>query len=156
MKKTISILIIILIITLIASNFCIFKLDDYFMTAIFSITGIMFSVGIGLIVTFNFNQIRNKKIILNLRRNLKKVRNSYIVFFGLSTLWYILDYYIRKADLFFTEIHLASNISLQLNLSIFFLLCMLCSILYFILNFLSIQKLNDDLLDEINKELENE
>ncbi len=155
MKKIISISIVVIILTLIASNFCSLKLDDYFMTAIFSITGIMFSVGIGLIVTFNFSQIRKKKIILDLRKNLKKVRDSYIIFFGLSTLCYILDYYIRKTDLYYIVLHLGESLSLKVNLSIFFLISMLCSIFYFILNFISIQKLNEDLFDRINKELDN-
>lgn len=136
---------------IIALSFIInFEFDDFFMNTIFTVVGIMFSIGIGLVVTFNLHGIKNKDYIRILRKNLNEVRNTFIKYFTISTSVFILDKYTRDKD--FTFVHeLGEKVTLSFNISFFFLLVMLYSIIYYIVNFLSLQKLNDEIFDELNQ-----
>jgi hypothetical protein len=112
----------------------------------------MFSVGLGLIVTFNIGGVKNKKHIQQLRNNINNVRNSFITYFLVTTVSYILDKYLRDAKIILTFIHIR-NFKIELNWSVFFCLLMLYSIIYYIINFFEIQKLNNDIFDKTNDKL---
>jgi hypothetical protein len=113
----------------------------------------MFSVGLGLIVTFNISGVKNKKHIKQLRINMNNVRNSFITYFFITTGSYILDKYLRDAKIISTFIHMRS-FKIELNWSIFFCLLMLYSIVYYIINFIEIQKLNNDIFDKTNEQID--
>ena len=73
--------IILIVLALLFSIIFDYEVDIFLMNTIYTISGIMFSIGIGLIVTFNFQGIKNKSYILSIRSNLNIVRNNYIKFF---------------------------------------------------------------------------
>ncbi|MFV0538695.1 MAG: hypothetical protein ACK5M3_15230 [Dysgonomonas sp.] len=127
------------------------SLDDFFMYTIYAVSGIMFSIGLGMVVTFNLQGTKNKTFISKIRQNLNTVRNSYIRYFAISTVCFILEKYLRQADLSVLKIPLGENFILSFNASVFLFLVMLYSILYFIINFLALQKLNNDLFDKLNE-----
>lgn len=134
---------IILIIIFLSLSFIVkWKLDDFFMNTLYTVLGIMFSIGIGLVVTFDMRGLVKKNIIQKIRNNLNFVRNSYIKYFTISTIFYILEKYFR------------TNVPINLygfNLSVFTLSVIIFSIAYCIYNFLKIQKLKEDIFDELNK-----
>lgn len=149
MKITIRILLIISLFILV-SSFCSIKLDDFFINTIYTVSGIMFSVGLGLIVTFNIGGIKNKKYIMQIRKSIDNVRNSFLKYFIISTLCFILDYYLRKKEFNITALSIG-NLQIELNWSILFCLLMLYSIVYYVANFIEIQKLNNDIFDKTNE-----
>lgn len=131
-------------------------LDDFFMNTIYTVSGIMFSIGLGLIVTFNIQGIKNKTYIKKIRQNLKDVRNTYILYFTISTICFVIDKYLREVDNAIIKgsiisINLTSSFILNFNVAVFLGLLMFYSILYFIINFLAIQDLNDDIFDKLNE-----
>lgn len=126
------------------------SLDDFFMYTVYTVSGIMFSIGLGMVVTFNLHGIKNKTFINKIRQNLNDVRNKYILYFAISTLCLILDKYLRQSDLSIIKIPVSDDFILNFNASAFLFLIMLYSILYFVINFLALQKLNDDLFDKMN------
>lgn len=138
---------IIVIITLVLSSVGDFKPDNTLMNTIFTVSGIMFSIGLGLIVNFNLQEVRNAWYIRKIRINLNKVRNSFIFFFALSTASFLMNEYLGCLQFSFKFVHF--------DLSIFFLIMMLFSIVYYIVNLIDLQKLNNDIVDKLNKE-ENE
>ena len=69
--------ILVLLFAVILSLFFKWYLNDYYMNTLFTILGIMFSIAMGLLITFNLQGIKNKRIIDLLRSNIKKVRHSY-------------------------------------------------------------------------------
>jgi len=125
-------------------------IDNFFITTIFTVAGIMFSLGLGLIVTFKIDGVKNPSYIKDLRSNIKNVRDSFLAHFLITLGSYVLDYSLRKNQLSITILHI-KEIGFPLNWSILFCLLMLYSIAYFIINFMGIQKLNDDLFDKVNK-----
>ena len=83
--------IIILLIAIILSFFTEWKLDDFYMNAFYTVLGIMFSIALGLLVTFNLQGITNKSVIEKIRKNIIVVRTNYIKYFALATTLYILS-----------------------------------------------------------------
>jgi len=109
----------------------------------------MFSVGIGLIVTFNPSGVKNKDYLRELRSNIQNIRNSFLLHFCLLSVYFIINQYVadKKHDL-----HIKTPIEITFSFSIFFCLLMIYSSIYFVVNFLEIQKLNNDIFDKLNKE----
>jgi hypothetical protein len=130
---------------------CSIHPDDFFVNTIFTVSGIMFSVGLGLIVTFSIGGVKNKKFIKQLRGNINRVRNSFLIYFLVSTVCFAADYYLRQKGLNITTINIKGT-HYELNWSVLFCLIMLYSILYFIINFIEIQKLNNDIFDKTNEQ----
>lgn len=132
------------------------RLDDFFMNTIYTVSSIMFSIGLGLIVTFNLQGVKNKTYIKKIRQNLKNVRNKYILYFSISTICLIIDKYFRDMDNTIVKesiisLNLTDTFKLSFNIAIFLSLLTFYSIIYFIVNFLTIQKLNEDIFDKLNK-----
>ncbi|CDG98849.1 conserved membrane hypothetical protein [Xenorhabdus bovienii str. puntauvense] len=111
--------------------------DNYLISTLYTIAGIMFSIGLGLIVTFNMSGVRNKAFIKEIRINLKKVRDSFLFYFAISTIGMLSTQYTPKKDIIFFTIN-----KLNVVFSIQILICfvMSFSILFFIINFLEVQK----------------
>jgi hypothetical protein len=151
-KQTIRI-VLLFILFIIISLVCTLRPDDFFVNTIFTVSGIIFSVGLGLIVTFNIGGVKNKKHIKQLRTNINNVRNSFIIYFFITTVSYILDKYLRDSKIILTFIHI-KNFKIELNWSVFFCLLMLYSIVYYIINFIEIQKLNNDIFDKTNEQID--
>lgn len=123
--------------------------DPSLISTLYTVSGIMFSIGLGLIVTFNMNGVKNKSYIVEIRKNLNSVRNSFLFYFSLSTIAMIITLYTPKNDI---TLYNAFSFDIVLNYHMTMCLFVAFSILFFIINFLDVQKLNQDLFDELNKE----
>ena len=131
------------------SSFCAeLQPNEFFNGTIFTVSGIVFSLGLGLIVTFNLSSIKNKKYIAEIRKTLNKVRNSFIFYFIVTVVCYILDKYLRDKCIISLPLFKMKNLQIELNYAIFFCVLMFYSIAYYVINFLNIQKLNDDIFDK--------
>lgn len=141
--------ILVLLFAVTLSLFFKWYLNDYYMNTLFNILGIMFSIAMGLLITFNLQGIKNKRFIDLLRSNIKEVRHSYIKYFAFSTLFYLLEKYLRDkgSNLYAFSIR---EISITINFSLITVVILVYSIIYFIINFIAMQKLNDNLYDEVN------
>jgi len=110
----------------------------------------MFSIGLGLIATFNLNGIKNKFYIKKIRANIQHMSKLFITYFLVTTVCFILNnMYNQLQDLIIISLW---EISIRFNLNIFNNIVILCSIIYFTFNFQSIQTLNNDIFDKINEE----
>lgn len=149
MQNKIIGLIFIVFLTVAFSFFTKIQPDAFFMSTIFTISSIMFSIGLGLVVTINLNGIRNRDYIKKIRRNINEVRNSFILLFLFSASCYILSQYVAFNGV---SIELIENFKIPFIFSIFVCLSIIYCICYFIVNFLALQKLTNDISDEINEE----
>ena len=61
-------------------------LKEGLISTLYNVSGIMFSIGLGLIVTFNLSGIRNREYIKEIRKNIANIRNIFISYFATSTL----------------------------------------------------------------------
>lgn len=149
MKRIVVSTILLLMIATFCSSVWAIRPDGFFSSTIYTVSGIMFSIGLGLIVTFNPSGVKNRDYIIALRANIANVRNAFLTHFGLSTIYYVLNQYLSKPKY---EIHAHIYVNISFSWSIFLCLLMLFSAIYFVINFIEIQKLNNDIFDRINSE----
>lgn len=149
MRKIALSSLVILVITTLASTVWDIRPDSFFSSTIFTIAGIMFSVGIGLIVTFNPAGVKNRGYIRELRANIANIRNSFLIHFGLLSTYFIINQYVANKKF---DLHFHFHFDFVFSFSIFFCLLMIYSSIYFIVNFIEIQKLNNDIFDKLTNE----
>ena len=100
-----------------------------------TITGIMFSIGLSLTVVSNTSNVKNKEIKKRIREDIKDTRNHFIFTFLFASIIYILYIVSPNHDLYF----------LNRNWGLLVVQCL--SVLYFVYNFISIQKFNEQIED---------
>jgi hypothetical protein len=143
MKKFILRVVFVLGSTLILSAFEDLRVKDILPT-IYTVSSIIFSIGMGLIVSFSLDGVKHDGYIREIRLSILNVRNSFIIYFALSTIFYITCPYV--SDIFI------SYIDIKFSPILFTSLFLVLSISYYIVNFIEIQNLKDDIFDRINEE----
>lgn len=124
--------------------------SELFMNTLYTILGIMFSIGLGLVVTFNLSGIKNRNFIIRIRRNLKTIRTLYIINFSVSTIFYLLESQLRSSEINHMQIYKAKDYVIQFDVSTFTVILLLYSIVYCIVNLIELQKLSESIFDETN------
>lgn len=123
---------------------------DHFINTLYTVSGIMFSIGFGLVVTFNMQGVKNQSYIRKIRSNINEVRNSYLSIFAITTLFYVCESFLRDNKLNLIKIWKFNSFNLTIDIYISTCLFILLSITYYIFNFLSIQSLNNEIFDKLN------
>lgn len=54
-------------------------LKEGLISTLYNVSGIMFSIGLGLIVSFNLSGIRNREYIKEIRKNIANIRDILLV-----------------------------------------------------------------------------
>lgn len=110
---------------------------------LFTIVGIMFSIGMSIAVTSNTSVVVNRKIRKSIRDEINRIRDLFISCFSIVAIIYVLNIIFKNWTL---EV-LGYKI---FNLEVLQLIIQLYSIVYFIVNFKSLQNLNNQIGDAIN------
>ena len=130
------IIILCLVLTFILSIlFPSFSLGESTANALYTITGIMFSIGLSLTVVSSTSNVNNLDVKKRIRKEIKNTRNHFIFTFLFASIIYIL--YIVVPDFSFD----------MLNRNCLLLLVQCFSILYFVYNFIAIQRFNEQIED---------
>ncbi len=140
MKRVIGGTILSIVFAILISSF--FPNNDWEgkIATLYTVAGIMFSIGMSIIVTSSFVKIKHKKIRQNIKAAYNSVRNSYILAFLLVSFLYMF----QSSDL--KPFHIYKFIFF--NYTTFLGIVLSFSILFFIINFIDLQKLNNQ-IDEI-------
>lgn len=149
--KTILRVFILLIIFVVISLLTKLSIDSFLINTIYTVAGIMFSLGLGLVVTFNMSGVKNPTYIKQFREDINEVRNRFLIYFSISTFLYLLDYYLRDNCIGTYTINVFTK-QIEFNWSVLVCLVLFFSIIYYIQNFLDIQQLNNEIFDKLNKE----
>lgn len=124
------------------------NIDNGVENTLFTVSGIMFSIGLGLTSVSSTHGVKNKDYIHLIRANMSLCQSRSISLFLLLTIFYIILSYTTHLP----NHILIANLVIPLNYSLAFVLTAIYSIVYFIIIFGSIQKFNNELEDRINKE----
>lgn len=115
-------------------------------STLYTVSGIMFSIGMSLIVTSSAAGVKNTRIRSGIRKEICKVRNHFIgCFVSISILFLIFCAVENKYDSF----PIYGGFSLKCSHLLVFIT--VYSIIYFIWNFLAIQRLNYQIEDALDK-----
>ena len=142
MKQLIYGILVCLIIAILISTIKTCFSSGVKLNTLYAVTGIMFSIGMSIIVTTSFSKIKNKNTRKKIQIGFKDIRCKYICVFIFASILYMIQ---SKSDLIINVWKL--NFSYKIFLGVY----LLYSIFFFIVNFIEIQKLNnqiDDLLDD--------
>lgn len=150
MRKIINILIFAFLSVLI-SVFTDIKADNFFASTLYTISGIMFSVGASMIVTFNLSGIKNQDFLLRIRRNLCDVKKSFIFYFLIASISYIMQYYLLKSQIDIISLFCIKQFEFKISLSVLFSSFILLSIIYYVTNINYLYKLSNDIFNALNK-----
>ena len=146
MKKRIAVSLTALIISIIVASLTEARPNAAFMNTIYTVAGIMFSIGMGVICAFNPSKIQNRNYLTSIKNNITSVRNIFIKHFFFISIGYLIYQIYPSANYSINYKFLRIDFSLSLVLSAF----IITSIVYFIVNFIEIQKLNFDISERIN------
>lgn len=149
-RKILIRLIILGSIAILLSTFKIIYPNSDLLSTLYTVCGIMFSIGLSLIVTFNLSNIRNKNYLTKIKRNLRYIRNSFMWYFTIATFAFIGESYLPTENLNLYVFQ--TNKGVLLSWWSIFLVAILFAIIYFIINFLALQKLSTDIYDRVNEE----
>ena len=81
--------------TIIAAFLCVFlscvpiKIPKDALNVLYGIVGVLFSVGMSLIIAFTAKDIVNSELKKILRKSMHQVRNNFLWIFFISTLFYV-------------------------------------------------------------------
>ena len=120
------------------------KIGNEVSNTLFTIVGIMFSIGMSIAVTSNTSVVVNKKIRKSLRDEINRIRDLFISCFSIVAVIYVLNIIFKNMTL---EVWGYKIFSLEVCQ----LLIQLYSITYFIVNFMSLQNLNNQIGDAMNE-----
>jgi hypothetical protein len=115
--------------------------SENFCSVIYTIIGILFALALNQIMAFNFIEVQNDKFIERHRNRLSKIRNLYIFLFAFATLALLLKSISLKSEWKWIKLDVKFLIGSYL----------VFTLIYFIINFISLARLKDQIDDEIRK-----
>lgn len=120
------------------------SVENSIISTLYNTIGIVFAIGMGLIVTFSITGVENKNYISSIRKNIKQVRQKFILLFSICTFLFICKDNVPHKEIY--------SIDYYIIVSNFILLFFVFSIVYFIINFIRLQNLNNDIFDRLLEE----
>ncbi len=131
------------VLSILLSLFTDMKVEKDVSNTLFTVVGIMFSIGMSIGTTFNTSVVTNKNIRNNIRDEINRIRDLFIICFVVVTGIYVLN-------ILFENWTFRISDKQVFCLGIFQMIAQLYSIAYFIVNFKSLQNLNNQIGDLIN------
>lgn len=117
--------------------------DKDIFSALFTVTGILFPIGISIIIGFDLRDILHEPTVARFKRTLNGIQKSFVIHFALSTILFLLSGAI-VGKIFTWKF-------LVLSLPAFFCALFLYIIIYLVYNFIELQNLKHDIDDRIRK-----
>jgi len=138
-------------VTCIIISFVPIQASDTTLNILYGIFGVLFSVGMSLIIAFNGSNIVNPNLKTQLRNNMHNVRNNFLFIFFICSLFYI-GYSLLKDDWKRIEIVKNNDMHIYCTWSMSVLSILIYSIIALIGNYVQIQQLYEDIEDKIQEE----
>ncbi len=104
----------------------------------------MFSIGMGMICTLSPDKIQNHSIYLQVKQNVLNVRNVYLGYFAIVSFAYL---FYQAFPSFSVNLFTIKGFVVVLDATYFTASLNTLGLVYFIVNFIEIQRLNFDISD---------
>lgn len=123
--------------------------DESVISTLFTILGIIFSVGMSLIISVSTSGVKNKEARSVFRKQLSDIRFRFIAIFIILTILYIILPIDNKKEVHdIAQIH---NVTIKISSHLFMVTCLFAGIIYYIVNYYSIQSSIYELEDRIDQ-----
>lgn len=147
MKRLIIAVIVCLLLSIIP-----LQVKDTTLTIFYGLIGVIFSVGMSLIISFNGSAILNKEFKEEIRGNVHEIRNNFLFIFLICSALYVV-YSVLPNSWQLLKWKPTESISIHFTWSLSVFLYHIYSMIALISNYIEIQKLYEDIEDRIAKEL---
>lgn len=134
-----------LVISIAVASFTSKVPNTSFLNTIYTVSGIMFSIGMGILCTLNPDKVKNDAFYKSIKSNVLAVRDSYLVYFFIISSVYLI-YQIYPNAKFVKSIY---QVQITFDLAYVATFLNILGILYFIANFVKIQKLGLEISDAV-------
>lgn len=124
---------------------------DTTLNILYGIIGVLFSVGMSLIIAFNGSNIVNPELKAQLRDNMHNVRNNFLFVFFICSLFYI-GFSLLKSEWQKVDIVNNEDIHIYCTWAMSVLSMLIYSIIALISNYVQIQQFYEDIEDKIHDE----
>lgn len=118
---------------------------------LYGIIGVLFSVGMSLIIAFNGSNIVNPELKAQLRSDMHSVRNNFLFVFFICSVFYVV-FSLLNDDWKKTDIVKNDDIHIYCTWAMSVLSMLIYSIIAVISDYVQIQQLYEDIEDKIHKE----
>lgn len=140
MKRTAIYIVTSLVVAGILSAFTALDIPVSILSTLYAVAGVVFSVGMSIAISSKTESVTRKKAKEEIRSSYLRVRNSFMWIFAVDTIFFIAtSWHIERFPAF---INIAAVIFLLL------------SIIHFIINFLQLQRLGNNIEDQVLKEMQ--
>lgn len=140
-KKKATILLVNFLLSVILSSITEARPNANLMNTIYTLSGIMFSIGMGIVCSFSLESIKNPLFFKEVKQEICNIRNNFLLYFSITSIIFLV-YQLFPSKEFFLSI---KSIKLIFSLAMFGAFITILSSAYFIVNFLAVQKLNFDI-----------
>lgn len=140
MKKIVAYTLFSVVVAVVISAFTAFCVSDSINNTLYTVAGVIFSVGMSLTISPKTEKVTNQEWRKKIRASYLNIRNSFLLLFIISTIVFIVAEAWQIKDL----------PALFKNLCAVFLLISIC---YYTYNFVRLQRLGEDIEDQVLKEL---
>ena len=141
MKRIIAYLIFSIVLAWVLSTFTCLSVPEDVMSTLYTVAGVIFSVGMSIAISPKTDSVTNERMRMTIRASYARIRDSFMYLFGIGTILFIIaEVWTIKA--------------LPSFWSILCTLYILISALFFVYNFTMLQKLGQQIEDQVLKEKE--
>lgn len=147
MKRTLTLSLLLVFLSVLLASTTNAKPASDFLGTLYTVAGIMFSIGMGIICAINLEKVKNIKFYKAIKTNILQVRNIYLYYFAIISVGYLAYQLAPEFELAIT----IQGVAITFRLSLLVALLTVLSIVYFTLNFLAIQKLNFQITEKSNQ-----
>ena len=146
MKRTIIAAIICIVLSLIP-----LQPTEITLNILYGLIGVLFSVAMSLIITFDGSKIRNSDLKKSIRNSIHDTRNNFLVIFAASSIFFVVYSLLPKSIQHVIWLEIGTfKLSSTWSVSILFLL--LYTIIVLIYNYIDLQQLYEDIEDKLIEE----
>lgn len=118
---------------------------------LYGVIGVLFSVGMSLIIAFNGSNIVNPDLKEQLRENMHKVRNNFLYIFFFCSLYYIV-FSLLKNEWKQIDIIKNENMHIYCTWAMSVLSILVYSVIALISNYIQIQQFYEEIEDKVQEE----
>lgn len=124
------------------------------LNVLYGIVGVLFSVGMSLIIAFTAKDIINNELKMLLRKSMHQVRNNFLWIFFISTFFYVAFSIIGENSHFSIVFFKTESYELTITFSVSVAVLgeLLYSTIALVSNYMDIQSFYEDIEDRIQKE----
>lgn len=155
MKRLVFTILISFVLGLLAPYILTIKIYSNLINTLYTVAGILFSVGMSIVVTISTQDIHNQEAKKEVQAKINTLLVQYIAYFVALTIFYVLIPSSEDKQPFLDIIIVIKQIEIDWNYSLSYLLLLLFIMAFFVYNMMKVRRQKDEIEQIIDSEINN-